>query len=620
MTQASRRALAARLGDAVGLAWRSGPRKTLLLVALTAVAGVCPVALAWLTKLVLDVLAGGVPADARVERFVILLLMLGGVGLVAALVPHVQDYVEAELRRGVGLLVQDRLFTAVLAFPGLARFEQPQFHDRLRLGRDAGEQVPHQIIGGGFGLIQTVISVSGFLIALLTLQPALALCAVLAAIPLGVSQLALSRHRAELAWATSQGIRRSLFYGNLHTDVRAAKELRLYGAGPAMHARMLKETRAVHQAESALDRRALRLRAILAAVGAVASGAGLAYAGVAALRGGLSVGDIVVFLAATTAAQAAAGQITGQLAEMHQGLLLMGHYAAVVNSEPDLPVPQVPRELPPLRGAIHLRDVWFRYGPDQPWVLQGVDLTIPAGTSVALVGINGAGKSTLVKLLCRFYDPTRGTITWDGVDIRDVAVTELRDRLSVVFQDYMTYDLTATENIGIADPSVLEEPGSGEARIYAAADRAGLDSTLAGLPHGYDTLLSRIFLAGEADDPSAGVLLSGGQWQRVALARAFLRDRRDLLILDEPSAGLDAEAEHAVHESLRRHRHGATSLLISHRLGAVRDADQIVVLSEGRVTECGSHTELLDADGNYARLFALQSSGYRPPGSLATTP
>jgi ATP-binding cassette subfamily B protein len=176
----------------------------------------------------------------------------------------------------------------------------------------------------------------------------------------------------------------------------------------------------------------------------------------------------------------------------------------------------------------------------------------------------------------------------------------------------MSYDLPAAENIGLGDVAALDDLP----RIRAAARRAGIDDKLDGLPKGYRTMLSRVFVDSEdAADPTTGVLLSGGQWQRVALARAFLRDKRDLLILDEPSSGLDAAAEYEIHHGLRSHRDGATSLLISHRLGAVRDADRIVVLAGGEVAEQGSHDELVAADGVYAELFRLQADGYREPAS-----
>jgi ATP-binding cassette subfamily B protein len=322
----------------------------------------------------------------------------------------------------------------------------------------------------------------------------------------------------------------------------------------------------------------------------------------------ITAGDVTMLVAAIGGVQVALTSVTMSLASAHQQLLLFEHVLAVVDAGPDLPAAAHPVPVPALERGIELRDVWFRYSDAHPWVLSGVDLFLPAGEAVALVGRNGAGKSTLVKLLCRLYDPTKGAILWDGVDLRDMDVAELRRRIGAVFQDFMHYDLTAAENIALGDVDAVGECE----RITAAARLAGIHDTVAGLPHGYDTMLTRIFSSHEDEaDPETGVALSGGQWQRLALARALLRDKRDLLILDEPSSGLDAVAEHEVHTRLREHRAGRTSVLISHRLGAVRAADQIVVLDAGAIVERGTHDELMATGGLYAELFRLQSAGYR---------
>ena len=254
--------------------------------------------------------------------------------------------------------------------------------------------------------------------------------------------------------------------------------------------------------------------------------------------------------------------------------------------------------------------MWFRYGPDQPWVLRGVSMFLPPGEAIALVGHNGAGKSTVVKLLCRFYDPDRGRILWDGTDLRDFDPGELRDRMSVVFQDYMTYELSAAENIAVGDISLADDAPA----LAAAAGKSGMHDTIAALPKGYRTF----FDLADRENPETGVLLSGGQWQRLALARAFLRGDRDLVILDEPSSGLDAEAEHEIHSTLRGRRRGHATLLISHRLNTVREADHIVVLVGGVVAEQGDHATLMACRGTYARLFALQAKGFAAEAAPAT--
>jgi ATP-binding cassette, subfamily B, bacterial len=598
------RVAARRVAAAVGLVTRAALPALLPYIGLTLAAGVLPVATAWLTKLVIDGLVAG-------DRPAVLLRTAAGlamVGLVAAVMPQATQYLRTEMDLRVGVLAQDRLFTAVDGFVGLGRFENPHFLDRLRLAQQSGGAAPSQVADGVLGIGRTAVTISGFLGTLYLLSPVMTGLVLATGVPTLLAQLALSRRRAGMFWAIGPAERREFFYNRLLSTVEAAKEVRLFGIGGFLRGRMLADRRTTNAAKRAMGRREVRVQAGLALLAALVAGGGLVWAVGTARQGRLTPGDITIFLAAVAGVQSAVAGLAGQLAQTHHALLMFDHYVAVTTAGPDLPVAAAPRPLPPLRRGIELRDVWFRYSDRHPWALRGVDLHIPHGAAVALVGRNGAGKSTVVKLLCRLYDPTRGAILWDGVDLREVDPAELRRRIGAVFQDYMRYDLDATENIALGDVTALPD----RQRVRAAADRAGIHATIAALPRGYDTLLSRMFfMESEKDDQDTGVVLSGGQWQRLALARAFLRDRRDLMILDEPSAGLDAEAEHEIHTSLKAHRDGQTSLLISHRLGAVRDADRIIVLADGRVVEQGDHAELLVAGGQYARLFTMQASGYQ---------
>lgn len=593
------------LRSVAGLAWRAAPGALVALTLLTGGTAAAPVATAWLTRLVLDRLVGsGIPAVLA------LAVGLAAVGLAAALLPSAAQYVRGRLNRAVGLRTLDRLYAAVNSFGGLARFEDPVFQDRLRMAQSSGTQAPALLVGGGLRIAGGVLTAAGFFGALLVVSPLMTVVVVVAAFPALLAQLALSRRQAAGMWVISSAYRREFFYERLLSSLEAAKEVRLFGIGDFLRDRMLGERRGADAERHRQEGREFAVQGALAALSAAVAGAGLIWAVLAAGRGTLSVGDVSMFVAAVVGVQGALSSLVESLADGHQQLLMFGHYTAVIDAEPDLPPPAArrPVPLPELRMGIELRDVWFRYDADQPWVLRGVNLFIRRGEAVGLVGQNGAGKSTLVKLLCRFYDPTRGSVLWDGVDIRDVPVTELRRRLSAVFQDYMSYELTAAENIAVGDLAALDDPG----RIGAAALGAGVHDVLAGLPQGYDTMLSRLFFSnGDKDDPKTGVLLSGGQWQRVALARAFLSAEQDLLILDEPSSGLDAEAEHDIHTRLRERRAGRTSLLISHRLGTLRDADRIVVFENGRIAEIGDHATLLAQGGTYARLFTLQATGYR---------
>ncbi|MFI0445481.1 ABC transporter ATP-binding protein [Actinomadura sp. 6N118] len=598
------RATASSLAAATEIAWSSGRGRLLLRVALALIVSAVPVVVAWLTKVVLDRLA--TPGTSL--TFPVLLLALAGVAV--AFIPEVTQYLEGELERAIGLIARGRLYAAIAGMPGLRRFEDPQFHDRIALATQAGPTGPADVVGGALGGTQGLLTLTGFVATLAVLNPWMLVPVVLAGAIALHGQLRLSGFRAETIARLGQASRREFFFAQLLTSVSAAKEVRLYGLGGLFGARMLAELRRINAGHRTLGRRELLVQGVHGILAAAVAGAGLVWAVTATRAGRLTIGDVSMFILAIAGVQNGLTIVIHSVGRMHEAMLLFGHYRFVVGAGPDLPEPvRVNGSRPsvrPLTKGIELRDVWFRYGDELPWALRGVNLTIPAGRATALVGPNGGGKSTLVKLLCRFYDPTRGAVLWDGVDLRELPVAELRRRIGSVFQDFMAYELSATENIGVGDLDALDD----RARVVAAARRAGCHETLAALPRGYETMLSRTFDPINHDDPASGVLLSGGQWQRVALARALLRDDADLLILDEPNSGLDAEAEHEVHQRLREHRDGRTSLLISHRLSTVRDADSIVVLSRGTVAEEGSHAALLGHGGLYARLFGLQASGY----------
>jgi ATP-binding cassette, subfamily B, bacterial len=594
------RELADAAVEATSVTVRSAPGGTAGYLLVTLAEAAVPIATAWLTKTVIDRLT---TTDRPVTAPAIALAVAG---LATAALPGIGRYLRAQTGRVAGVRATDRLFAAAERQVGLRRFEDPAFLDRLRLAQD-GTNNTGQLVESVCGTTRGTLSLAGFVGSLVILSPLMTVLVLGAALPALAGQLLLSRSRAAMLWQNEQTHRREFFYSRLLTGVQAATEIRLFGIGTFLRGRMMTERRRANAAERRMDRRELVTQGGLGLLSAAVAGGGLVWAITAARHGRLSAGDVAMFLAAVGGVQAALDLLITSIASAHEQLLMFTHYVAVTRAEPDLPSADE-GTAPELRQGIELRDVWFRYSDDHPWVLRGLTLTIPYGRAAALVGLNGAGKSTLVKLLCRMYDPTRGRILWDGVDLRDIPPHALRERVSAVFQDHMNYDMTARENIAVGDVRSLDRPEA----IRAAARRAGIDGKLAGLPNGYDTLLTRMFFS-ESDkaDPSTGVVLSGGQWQRLALARAFVREGRDLMILDEPSSGLDPEAEHQVHAQMRAYRRGRTSLLISHRLSAVRDADLIAVLDEGRIIEQGTHDTLLEAGGRYARLFRLQAAGYQ---------
>ncbi len=583
------------------LGWQASPPLVVARIALAVAAGGLPVLVAWLTKVVLDRIGEGEAA-----------LMGPAVGLAlagtaTAALPRVTRYADAQYGRCMALAVKSRLYESVGRLPGLASFENPRFHDQLMLAAGSGPAAPAQVVSSALLIGQAVVTCSGFVVTIGLIAPWMLAVVLVAALPGLRAEAALARRRAAMMLGVSQAGRREVFYANLLSQPTAAKEVRLFGLGDLFRSRMLAELRASDREHQRMERRELAAHLPLAVLAALIAGGGLVWAVLSAGAGRLSAGDVVVFVAAVAGVQGALSSIVSGIGGSHEALLLFDNFHAVVNARSALVAGGTWRPASPLRHGIELRDVWFRYADDQPWVLRGVSWTIRAGESTALVGLNGAGKSTLVKLLCRFYDPVNGSIRWDGVDLRELDLAALRAGIGAVFQDFMAYELTAAENIAVGDVGAWLD----SARIAQGASWAGCDGMLCALPRGYDTMLTRIYSSHEdRADPSTGVVLSGGQWQRVALARAFMRADRDLLILDEPSAGLDPQAEHAVHTRLRDLRAGRTSLLISHRLGAVRDADTIVVLGDGMIVEAGAHAGLIAANGAYARLFAMQAAGY----------
>ncbi|HEX6871694.1 MAG TPA: ABC transporter ATP-binding protein, partial [Micromonosporaceae bacterium] len=436
---------------AARLAWRSAPAWLLTHIAATAATAVLPVATVWLLKAVLDDLTAGRSGQLRVSA-----LGLFVAGATAAGLAPVSRYLRNQLSRAIKVQSQSQLYLATARLAGLSRLEQPAFRDRLRMAQQIGQAGPGEVVDGLLGVGQRILTVVGLLGVLTVINPLIAGLAVLGTVPALYMEVRLSRSRAAMMFAISPVERREIFYAELLTTLTAAKELRLLGLSELFRRRMLTELATADGHRRRLDAREMRTQLALGVAAAALTGAGLVWAIQAAASGRLGVGDVSAFVAAMAAVQAGLPSLVSQVAGVYHSLAMFDHYRSVLDEPSDLPVAAHPRPVPPLRRGIELRDVWFRYGPDQPWILRGVNLTIPAGQALALVGLNGAGKSTMVKLLCRFYDPQRGSLHWDGLDLREFDVAELRQRIGAVFQDYMAYDLTAAENIGLGDVAHLD--------------------------------------------------------------------------------------------------------------------------------------------------------------------
>lgn len=589
---------------ALRIAWRGHKSALLAITALTIVGGVLPVGGAWAGKLLFDELGRGGQADGG--RVILVAAASAAAVALAAVIAYVSGHLMAVAQAAIGLLAADDLYRRVNSFVGIAPFEDPEFRDRLELAQQASQHAPFSLLTATVSAAHSVVGIAGFAGVLFAMEPTVGLLMLAAAVPELAIQVVLARQRARAAEEATSVFRTRFMFQLLLTDVRAARESRLFGLGDLFRGRM---STALHRANEIELRAGLRTASAqsgLSVASAVVTLAGTVIAVRGVLRGELSLGDVTLYLGAMAALQSGLSGIMSQLGEVGMAMRLFGNYVSLVHPRSPSPgeLRNGTRQAGPMRDGLTFEDVWFRYTPEGPWILRGVSLTVAAGSSVGLVGVNGAGKSTLIKLACRFYDPERGRVLWDGVDIRELDAASLRLRMGAIFQDFMAYDMVAAENIGVGDLAHLDDLP----RIREAAGRARVDDALSRLPKGYRTMLSRSYRDDEDDD---GATLSGGQWQRVALARSLLRAEADLLILDEPTASLDAEAAQQVSDTLRDLRRGRASLLVSHRLSALRRSDRIIVLDGGVIAEIGDHDTLMTLGGEYARLFELQAADYQ---------
>ncbi|WAL61369.1 ABC transporter ATP-binding protein [Thermocoleostomius sinensis] len=591
----------------VKFVWRSHPLGCVVAVILTILQGLIPLANAWVLKVLLDWLAEQFAGQKDIinEQLMGLLIAQTVLIVTAAMLPNVSRYLNAELGRRLTISIQSSVYQKINQFRGIAHFENPEVYDTIRLAEEGAEQSSGQTLQVLTDLIQSLVTLLSFVSVLISFNLFLANLVLLAALPQLITQLQIGRQRFGLAYELSPTERRKHYYSFLLSDVYAVKEVRLFGLGTYFLDKLLQLYQRTHHAERQQQQRELRWELGLNIISSIVASIAFVIVVSAAFAERVSLGDIMLYVNAVTSVQMASGRLIGAIAGLSEGVLFYSFFEKLLNLSPDLPVPATPYPVPSLSSGIELRNVSFRYSDHHPWILRDVNLQIPAHHCLALVGLNGAGKSTLVKLLTRLYDPTIGQILWDGIDIREFEPDEFRRHISTIFQDFMHYDLTVRENIGLGDLSRIQDMPW----IQKAAKQANIHEEILRLPHDYETEITRMFAEEMTGEKAAGIDLSGGQWQRIATARMFAREA-DLLILDEPTAALDAQAEYETYSHFKQLMADRTSLLISHRFSTVRMADAIAVLEAGRIVEYGSHEALMRSNGTYAKLYRLQAESY----------
>lgn len=588
---------------------RAGPWYVLALIVIQGVQGLTPLLTAGIAKGLFDLLARTLQQKQTAASALPSLLLLLGAQLGTVLLSQVlvapANYFQNRLHLTLSLAIKTSMYQKIAGFVGLAYFEDPDFHDTIEIVAHNAQIGPQALLSTSMTLFESMVTLGSFLGLLLAFQPLLALLILVAVLPQLYAQWHFGGQRFRLMLTQTKKERLAVYYGQVLTWTNFAKEVRLFDLGPYFLRKYVRTIEETNQAQVKQQKREIRWNVLLATLAALVSGGMSFFVTLQTFFGRLSLGDMALYLSAVASLQMTLFGMILALTNLPESVRFFRQYTSLLSLPQPLPISPTPRPVTPLCEGIELRNVSFRYSEQHPWTLRHIDLLLPAHQCLALVGLNGAGKTTLVKLLTRLYDPTEGQILWDGTDIREFDPTELRQHLGAIFQDFAHYDLSVYENIGLGNISQIEDHQG----IEEAARKAGIHERVERLPLGYESILSRMLA-----DPEESVDFSGGEWQKLALARTFLRPA-DLLILDEPTAALDAQAEYELYQQFRQLMHGRTCLLITHRFSTVRMADNIAVLGNGHITEYGTHTELLTRQETYAKLYSMQSESYTEIGS-----
>ena len=587
--------------QAVKLVWQTNPWATLGLGFLTLTGALLPASQAWVGKLIVDgvvasVQLGADPATVKTV-FVYLILELG-LFLIGTGFNHsrrlIQQLIQLQLANRIRGEIIQKALTLDLAF-----FEHPDFYDRLQNARRESGYKPVELINDSFLIVQNTITLISFAVLLLRFSPWLVVALVITSIPAFIAETRFSKEGFRLLSRRAPETRQVNYLSRLLTEDTSAKEVKLFNLGETLLARYMTLFEKFFREDKSLAvRRAVAGfgLGLIATLGFYGSYAWIVWRTV---QGQISLGDMTLYLAIFRQGQSTFQGILSGIGSIYENNLFMANLFDFFGLKPQMGVASRMKSLPvPLRQGIEFRGVGFRYPDSEEWALRDISLTVRCGEKIALVGPNGAGKTTLIKLLSRLYDPSEGAILIEGIDIRELDPLDLRQRIGVIFQDFVRYHVPASENIGFGQ---IEASDKLE-QIIESARKSGAHSIIENLPNGYQTMLGRWFHGGHE--------LSVGQWQKIALARAFMRDA-EILVLDEPTASLDAETEYEIFRRFQELTVGKMAILISHRFSTVRMADRIVVIQEGRIAEMGSHDDLLDQRGIYSHLFSLQAAGYR---------
>ncbi len=587
---------------AVRIVWETSAVLTVCMVLVTLAAGLLPAAIAWVGQLIVDGVVAAVEASgeaqvqARNE-------VLGYVALEAGLVILMtgaqkannvcQSILQALLGNRINVMILEKALDLELA-----DFEDADYYDKLTRARREASSRPLSLVVKTFDLLRNSISLISYAGLLIQFSVWAVLILAMSGVPAFVAEARFAGEAFRNQRRRSPERREQLYLEMVLTREDGVKEVKLLQLGKLFLQRYIDIFRNIYREDRGLILRRGIWGYLLGLMSSAALYGAYAWVVIAAIAERITIGQMTMYISVFRQGQTAVTNCLTAVNGMYEDNLYLSNLVEYL----DHPVPEAGGTQtagPDPDDGIRFENVSFHYpGHDTP-ALDGVNLHIPMGESLALVGENGSGKTTLIKLLSRLYSPTSGRILFQGLDLREWDVDVLRRRISVIFQDFARYQMKVADNIGVGDvPNMDDQP-----RLQQAARQGLAEDFIERLPESYDTQLGTWFQKGQE--------LSGGQWQKIALARAFMRSQADVLILDEPTAAMDARAESEIFAHFRELTANRISIIISHRFSTVRIADHIIVLDQGRVIEEGDHDHLLARDGQYARLFRLQASGYQ---------
>lgn len=580
------------------IAWRAAPGYSVLVLAIIVVSALIPPSIVRMGQRLVDGVleAQRVPGQDH-DALLLTIIVLGGLTAVQSGLNAVQASRNQVFTQRVFMKAEEG-FLQVVSRADAGHFDDPSWHDRVQRANRSLWRT-QTMLRSSMGIIGSVITVGGMLGILLSLHPILVLLALIAVlVPLPIER-AVNRQVYAMRWSFTSRERERNYFRRVLSDTQYAKDLRAFNLEDHFLNRHRGVVAELHQRLVDLLAKANRNTVLVGVLSGSALAAAYGFASARGLVGQVTPGELTAVIGAVASI---VGQMTGisaALIRIDEDSKYLNDYLDFLGLEKLVPLSSNPSPIPErVTEGITFERVWFSYpGVAEP-ALSGLDLHIRSGELMALVGDNGAGKTTLVKLLLRFYDPQEGSIRFSGVDLKDADPVALRERMGVLFQDPLELALSVRDNVGYGRPA--DEPS--DERVWEALERAKITELVRGLPSGLDSKVGRLFEGGKD--------LSGGEWRRMALARLMFRGA-EVWILDEPTSSLDPEAEAAIFAELKQNLRGRTGIVISHRFNTVRIADRIAVIQDGRVTELGTHEELIALGGRYAHLFELQATAYR---------